>query len=274
MKFKRSLCHSRNDQSGFARRDLLALVAMVLIVACVQAPVLGRNHVGDQAARCRDNLRQLVLAWQMYSADNHGELVRNQGSDPNHLRGTWAPGWLDFTSSYDNINSDYLIGFAKTGNYGHLGPYLKGAEAFRCPADTSAAVIFGRQVYRVRTISMNNWMAGTNLNAQTGFRVFMKESDISGLPPSQAWVIQDEREDSINDSRFEVDMQEAIAAYPGSYHGGGGFLSYADGHVEHNVWRDPRTNPELIKSVLLPLNVASPGNPDLNWLRARSTVAD
>lgn len=272
MKFNRSHYHSREDQSAFARQDLLALAAMLLILACVQAPLLGRNQIGDQAARCRDNLRQLVLAWQLYSTDNHGELVSNKGDVYNSP--TWVRGFLDFSSRFDNINSDYLVNNQKDGYYGLLGPYLKGPEVFRCPSDTSTVFLFGRQLNRCRTVSMNNWMAGTNLNGQTGYRVFTKESDISGLPPSRAWVIQDEREDSINDSRFEVDMQETIAAYPGSYHGGGGFLSYADGHVEHTVWRDPRTNPELVKSVLLPLNAASPGNPDLNWLRARSTVAD
>ena len=270
--------HRTSKSDAFSRRELLAVVAVVLLIGCVQFPLLGRSHSGDKAAHCRNNLRQLILAWQMFSSDNHGRITPNHGDvgegGAGETQKSWASGWLDFSSSYDNINTDYLVNNQKNGQYGMLGPYLKGPEVFRCPSDTGTTVIFRRQLSRVRSVSMNNWMGGTNFNGQTSYRVFVRQSDISGLSPAEAWVIQEEREDSINDSRFEVDMQDNLAAYPASYHHGGGFLSYADGHVSHRVWQDPRTNPELVKGTLLPLNVQSPNNPDLDWLRARSTVAE
>jgi prepilin-type processing-associated H-X9-DG protein len=270
MKLNSARSQPTPESAAYARQELLAMVGIILLIILVQAPLLARNHGADPAARCRDNLRQLILAWQMYSSDNQGELVPNRGNA--FFEQTWVTGSLDFTSSYDNLHTDYLINSQKTEYYGLLGPYVRDASIFRCPADTSTVVIFGRSLKRSRTVSMNNWMAGTNVNGQSDYRVFLKQSDISAPTPSQAWVIQDEREDSINDSRFEVDMEQTIAAYPGSYHGGGGYLAYADGHVAHQVWQDPRTNPELIKGINLPLDLESPDNADLDWLRARTTV--
>jgi prepilin-type processing-associated H-X9-DG protein len=185
-------------------------------------------------------------------------------------------GWLDYTSSADNINTDFLIGFhnpISNGTCGHLGPYLNGSAAFKCPSDSSQIQLFGRALSRVRSVSMNNWMGGSAYNIQN-FRVFKNQSDLTGLAPSQAWVIMDEREDSINDGWFAVDMINNLVNFPASYHGGGGNLAFADGRVENHQWQDARTNPELIEGYLLPLNVPSPDNVDLDWLRARTTVAE
>lgn len=261
---------------GFARQDLIIAVALVLLLASIQLPLLAGGRAADQAAACRNNLRQLINAWLMYAHDNQGKLTPNNGSGDTHPRGTWAAGWLDLTTSFDNLNTDYLTGYQKTGNYGHLGPYLFDASPFRCPTDTSQTRILGRTYNRVRSVAMNNWMGGDAYCGANSFREFRRESDIIGLAPSQAWVIQEEREDSINDAWFAVRMDtnpmEMLINFPSSNHQGGGHLTFADGHVEHHAWRDPRTNPELIKGQLLWLQVESPGNADLEWLRARTTA--
>jgi hypothetical protein len=46
---------------------------------------------------------------------------------------------------------------------------------------------------------------------------------------------------------------------------------FADGHAEIKRWMDPRTTPPLKRNSLIPLNVASPNNPDVAWLQERST---
>jgi prepilin-type processing-associated H-X9-DG protein len=91
-------------------------------------------------------------------------------------------------------------------------------------------------------------------------------------------VLLDEREDSINDGYFVVDMAGypnspnllKIVDYPASYHGRAGGMSFADGHSEIRKWKDPRTIPRLSKTDL-PLNVASAGNQDVIWMQQRST---
>jgi prepilin-type processing-associated H-X9-DG protein len=57
--------------------------------------------------------------------------------------------------------------------------------------------------------------------------------------------------------------------FPGSYHGGAGGLSFADGHSEVHRWKDARTTPPI--GGLRGLNVLSPNNPDVYWIMERST---
>jgi prepilin-type processing-associated H-X9-DG protein len=92
----------------------------------------------------------------------------------------------------------------------------------------------------------------------------------------------DEREDSIDDAYFAVNMTGfpdqprtiIWVNYPASYHSKAAGLAFADGHSEIRRWRDPRTTPPLIAGGYLQLNVSSPNNQDLIWLQERTTAKD
>jgi prepilin-type processing-associated H-X9-DG protein len=97
-------------------------------------------------------------------------------------------------------------------------------------------------------------------------------------------VFLDEREDSINDGYFVVDMagfpqdnvsalqgaRQKIVDYPASYHNGAGGLAFADGHSEIHKWLDGRTKPAMSKTDR-PLDISSPNNRDVTWMQERST---
>jgi prepilin-type processing-associated H-X9-DG protein len=111
-----------------------------------------------------------------------------------------------------------------------------------------------------------------------GYKQFLKLTDMPS--PSKTWVIIDEREDSINDGWFAVNMDSydpqrstahVIVDYPATYHNRAGGLSFADGHAEIRKWVDPRTAPVLRPGQLLPLGVASANNRDIDWLQERSS---
>ena len=97
--------------------------------------------------------------------------------------------------------------------------------------------------------------------------------------PSKNWLLIDEREDSINDGFFVVDMlgypnapaSIMLVDFPASYHNGAAGLNFADGHSEIKKWVDARTRPILKKGQHLTLNISSPRNPDMVWLQERST---
>jgi prepilin-type processing-associated H-X9-DG protein len=260
-------------ERAFTRSDLLIVVALVLLLVAVQLPMFGNTQSGSQAGTCANNLRRLVQAWNMYADDNGGRLAPNNGSNPTHPGGTWVAGWLDFSSSYDNINEHYLVSSERTGRYGLLGPYLKrDASVFKCPADRSQVTIFGRVQARVRSVSMNSWMGGSAYCGQTQFNVFRHLSEISRPEPSQALVILDEREDSINDGVFHINMTTNLVDYPASYHDGGANLAFADGHVGFQLWQDPRTVPALRRGGNIPLQIPMPDNADLEYLRSVATA--
>jgi len=262
---------THNSNAAFALNDLLITLAVLALLIIVQLPSMAGGSRNSNAETCRNNLRQLIQAWQMYAADNSGKITPNNGSDPGPI-GSWVKGWLDFTSSQDNINVDYLVGFdgpRSNRMYGHLGRYLQSPNVFRCPSDTSTAHVSGGDQARVRSVSMNSWMGGNEYCGSGQYRIYKTLGDVA--TPARRFVIIEERPDSINDGMLMVDMISAFVDFPAFYHNSGSWISFADGHVELRRWTDPRTMPGFKASEFIPLIVPSPNNSDLDWIRERTT---
>jgi len=253
------------------------VIAIIAILAAMLLPALAKAKLKAQQIKCVNNTKQLTLAWIMYAEDNREQLAGNIGgpgaSDPANLEKTWALGWLSLTGVGDNGRTDYLLN-------AQLGSYTKSAEIYKCPGDKSMySDARGAGGPRVRSISMNGYLGDPAVGLQTGgYRVYRKTASLSSPGPANTWVFIDEREDTINDGFFFVDMTgmaspatTQIGDFPASYHAGGGGLSFADGHSEIHRWRDSRTTPP-IKSSGMSYGQLSPNNQDMAWLMPRSTA--
>ncbi len=281
------LSPSRGRIPGFTLIELLVVIAIIAILASMLLPALAKAKTKAQGIRCVSNLKQLGLSWNMYTLDNLDQIPPNDGNnqaDYNprnspYYPHTWCAGWLDSsTPATDNTNVLYL-------NASHLWPYHKALGVWRCPADNSVSKFGNQTLPRVRSMSMSCWMnhgssQADAWNGRSDFRIIRKTSDMVAPSPSKSWVLIDEREDSINDGFFVVDMTGAdpsnpraiiLVDYPASYHNGAGGLNFADGHAEIRKWLDPRTHPTLKKGQNLTLNVPSPNNVDEMWLQERTT---
>lgn len=65
---------------------------------------------------------------------------------------------------------------------------------------------------------------------------------------------------------------DRIVDFPASYHNEAAGLSFADGHSEIKKWLNDQTKPAVnYSSDYLYLNVPSPGNEDVAWIRERTT---
>jgi len=269
---------NRQTDEAFTLTELISVLAMLLILGAVQRPSMANTHGKGQVASCLNNHRQLVRAWESYAQDNEGRLVGNlDGGNVSTLSNsnrTWVLGWLDFMGG--NAFPSTSGGLANTNTYlltqlsplaGYLG---RTATVFKCPADTSLS-LGTRGDPRVRSISMNSYMGG-NQAYTAGYRVFGKLSEINSPAPSKALVFIDEREDSMNDGTFQIDMSGAtIVDYPADWHNRGANLSFVDGHTETWRWQDRRTMPQHRQGLLLAPGVVSANNPDVARIQAATT---
>ena len=256
----------------------MVIVVVAMVVGLVLLALTDGKAKG-QGALCLSNLRQMARAWVLYADDNSGRLIGNlDGGDaqnPANTNRTWCAGWLDLANSPANTNTLLL-------KNSQLGKYVGGdVRVYRCPSDTSVSVHGGEVRPRVRSVSMNGYIGERSAPYTAGYYQFKKLSDLRALSPSKAWVFADEREDSINDGWFIVDMSGydprwtaslIIVNFPASYHNRAGVLSFADGHSELRRWQDGRTTPILKKGQALALGQSSPDNKDVEWLQERSTA--
>jgi prepilin-type processing-associated H-X9-DG protein len=278
--------HNRQKDGAFTLTDLIFILAVLFVLGAAQWPSMANTNGKGKLASCLDNHRQLVRAWQAYALDNGGTLVGNMDGgdvfDRANSNRTWVLGWFDFIGG-SAFPQEYG-GLANTNAFvlsqlSPLSPYLShSAGVFKCPADKSLSR-GTTGAPRVRSVSMNGYV-GRDRPYTSGYKSFGKLSEINGPAPSKAFVFTDEREDSINDGWFSVDMNGydpttpssyTIVDYPADWHNRGANLSFADGHTETWRWRDPRTMPGHLRGALMPLGVLSPNNPDVGRIQAATT---
>ncbi len=267
---------------GFTLIELLVVISIIAILSSLLLPALVLAKVKAQSVQCLTNLKQLQLAWITYSQDFNDVLPPNsdrgnEGLDSENP--AWVAGTMSYTVNPDNFNTDLLVG-QQLAAFGSLGPYTKNPTIYHCPGDKSTAPFSGTARLRVRSYSMNSWVGYATRDwlqptVPPFFKLNCRMSDLVSPGPSDTWVFIDEREDSINDGWFAVDMVDQgpngfWVDLPASYHNHVGTLSFADGHCQSKKWKDPRTNPPLTPGVRFS-GLAAPNSPDLQWLQDHTT---
>ena len=269
--------HVERRHAGFTLIELLVVIAIIAILAAMLLPVLSKAKNKTQGIYCMNNLKQLTLAWKLYSDDNRNIFPANE----DNANGGWVRGGLNYAGSTDNTNIQFLIDPA----YARLGPYVKSPKVYKCPADMSCS--FGRTGDpRVRSVSMSQAI-GPDLNGTAGlprgqwlpsptFKVYVKETDMVRPAPVNLWVFVDEHPDSINDGGFAVKMpisgtDTVWVDVPAAYHGGACGFSFADGHAEIHKWLRPQAIPP-VKYQMISGQIAVNDNPDVRWVAARTSA--
>jgi len=253
----------RSSRVGaFTLIELLVVIAIIAILAAMLLPTLANAKRKAQLTYCKNNLKQVELAWILYADEYRQQLVPNVGFNQpeyktNTVNSTWAYG--NVSSPPESLDADLL-------KRSLLGPWIKNVNAYKCPADPGNPV----GSTRVRSISMNNYMNGNGQNILSNqFNWYSKITQIR--KPAESFVFLDELPSSVNDGYFEVLMftpanygSLKVQDWPASYHGRAGGFSFSDGHVETKSWK---TQPFWDAT---PKNV--PNNPDAEWVVEHTTV--
>ncbi len=260
-------------RSGFTLIELLVVIAIIAILAAMLLPALSKARAKAIALRCLSNYRQIGIGWQMYIHDNKDSLAVNIWEDEaNHVQyENWLSGWEAATDANitDNTNTALFL----LPQYATLGPYIRSAPIYRCAA-SRVMVEEGRALYPLcRTCSMSVAM-GTPDGAFDGIS-FHKSTDIKRISPAMAFVIIDERDDSVDDGEFLLFQSSGdIPNFPAAYHSGSGAMCFADGHAEMRRYltvpfQPPQVTGDDTGKTKEQFTTIPANNVDLLWLQAR-----
>lgn len=211
--------------------ELLVVIAIIAILAALLLPALSQAQEKARRVNCQSNLKQLITAWKLYTDDNRGRFVYNEGG------GIYYPSWVqgDMSNPFEQTNVSLI-------KLGLLYPFVNSFGVYRCPSDRSS---------RVRSYSMEiqfgNYSRGEPFDAQAdnGFpdrNAMYMESHMTHLAPAKSSVFLDESSKTINDTCLALLIGgDRWWDVVGSWHARGCCVSFADGHIEYWKWQDSRT---------------------------------
>ncbi len=218
-------------RTAFTLIELLVVIAIIAILMAVLMPSLNRAREGGKRASCQNNVKQLVLAWNMYADENDDRIVNGATGYTNYTGSDWGDhahelAWIDgyhpddFYAQIDDIKR------------GALWPYMKNQRIYACPTGRR-----GQALTYAIMFSMNG-VGHLEVHGLKGVYV-KKRNDIRPAPSLRTAFID---EGYMTPDAYAVNYaRELWWDNPPVRHGDGTTVSFADGHAGFWKWRGSDT---------------------------------
>lgn len=254
-------------KKGFTLIELLVVIAIIALLMAILMPALSKAKEQGKRAVCQNNLRELFLAWSLYSDDNDDHLVNasagfgksadgktNMGVGVAALTTPWPP-WIDGWDIYwdqrakrveeaeqrlHGPDSMKRINGVDIQGTNLLWKYCPNTKLYKCPTGDRG---------EVETYSIVDKMAGAATWGSNDSPKFMMRMEIRQPAAHFVWV--DEGALTVDGWTIPYDPTTSDEGYVHdrvpTRHGKGANWNYGDGHVVHHKW----TSREMLNGATL-----------------------
>jgi prepilin-type N-terminal cleavage/methylation domain-containing protein/prepilin-type processing-associated H-X9-DG protein len=162
--------HAARRRRGFTLVELLVVMGLIAMLMSLLFPVAGKMRAAANSTACLSNLRQMGMAWTLYTTDNRGKLIPYAWHTPTTPEVSWNGYWPGVLEQR-NVKGQALLCNAATDlsesapNRGYGNANLAWNGKF---APLGSAVRFNPTTFRASSYGYNRYLTARGGYGQDG----------------------------------------------------------------------------------------------------------